>query len=545
MEKPDGGIEHFVRAVDEPRIILGENGWIGETEGARAMVVRREEDGTYSLGFLFNFGTLIACMENGRERNVVPTSPQESAEAFGNLWTLDEKTRNLRIPPDVWATSGRLRLWFKNPNVAACLFAEFAALGLALLFFFRRWAVAVGLMLLLGGVWGIFACGSRGALVALAAAAFAMLLLRVRKLLTLRRLLLTAVVLTSIAGFAIWRGGADARFSRSFFSQDKQTSRTEIWKSVPQMVHDAPGGWGAGSSGRAYVEWYQAESTCLLRDLISAHFTYLVEWGWLARGIFFAGWLLVLSAGVLMACRGGSLLPLTAWLTFGVAGVFNPVSRHWETWILPVSQAVALFVWLFQNRRTLRNCALFAMGMSLLLCGGLYLAGYWQGSSSRPSVCFSGGAVLVNGKNPTTWLVDDDLTLHGGYWWTFGREVREYYRQNPRAEALGIVRSVEALPSDAKKVVVVGKATPDFIDALTTGRMTIAPSAEIVFLSPSLSETSIRRTDFAARRVSFIRGEFASRLSGDHDRDADQRVEVRGAELYIPNWLSMILARGR
>jgi hypothetical protein len=83
---------------------------------------------------------------------------------------------------------------------------------------------------------------------------------------------------------------ANERFTQGI--QDRSiANRLEIWRQVPKMIADAPMGWGVGNAVRAYQNWYQPlDHGVTYLNLVSTHFTWLVEFSWWQRILYCFGW---------------------------------------------------------------------------------------------------------------------------------------------------------------------------------------------------------------------------------------------------------------
>jgi hypothetical protein len=90
---------------------------------------------------------------------------------------------------------------------------------------------------------------------------------------------------------------AHNRVKQGLAAEDRSISnRLLIWKAAPQMMHDAPGGWGAGNAVTAYMEWYQPlERTEKYRTLVNSHIRWLVEFSWPQRVGYVFGWVAALE----------------------------------------------------------------------------------------------------------------------------------------------------------------------------------------------------------------------------------------------------------
>ncbi len=124
------------------------------------------------------------------------------------------------------------------------------------------------------------------------------------------------------------------RFSPEYGAQDASIgNRLLIWKHVPSMIADAPGGWGVGNSGKAFMTWYQAgDADEEYRTLVNGHFTFLTESGWGAGALYLMLWALALRLAFRASPAAAGVL-----VAFGTAAMFSTVTEEFVLWILPAS----------------------------------------------------------------------------------------------------------------------------------------------------------------------------------------------------------------
>lgn len=116
-------------------------------------------------------------------------------------------------------------------------------------------------------------------------------------------------LLVIIAGYAFC-SGVSKRFSVGYAVHDRSVlNRLALWQTVPQMIADAPHGWGLGNAGHAYMEWYQPLSSMeRYRTLVNSHFTWLVELSTPFRILYMTGWILILAITWRYAKKKGGAL---------------------------------------------------------------------------------------------------------------------------------------------------------------------------------------------------------------------------------------------
>ena len=532
----DGRVRMFVRDEDEPRALMGEDGWAAELDGRRSLIMKEGSSPSQQMGFMFVDGHLRKQLVGSKESNVAVPPPGNDPAAISALWPKPDERLIAAQAPDIWKDGDRLRLWFDNPNKAGFLFAELVIAALALLFLGPVWVRIIGGVASLAAFAGLVQTSSRGAFLALLCGIASIGITRFKSLFSLKRLAMVALAAVLAIG-GLFASGQFDRLGKNLFNEgQRETSRITVWKAVPSMVVDAPCGWGHGNSARAYIDWYQPKSECLLKDLISGHLTFLVESGWFVRFAYVFFWLAVLLISLVRAFRGSSSVPLAIFVAFAVAGCFNPVIAVPEMWIVPAVALIVVAVGFFKDggfRRNVMPLSLAAVGAVVVMA----LPFAWTAIfPAELQVAKKGGTVLLNGKSPDTWIVDDDYVLHGGYWWREGRFIRDYFVEHPNAPALGFARDVKELPDQADKIVLVGEAGRDFIASEKR------PAAKhILFLSPPFSWAEVPSELLKSCEVSLIAGEHAARLASNGQKPPDWVQIVLGAELYIPNWIEYVL----
>ena len=534
MRQPDGQVRLFVRDADEPNLLHGEHPWLAEIDGTRTLVMTDPDFKGGQTGFMFMNGFLRNLLADGREYKIKPVAAAKSADGIARLWPAADERLVAATAPDIWKDSSRLRLWFDNPNKAGLLFAELALAALALVFLRPVGLRILGGLLSLAAFAGLALTASRGAFLAFICGLLVLALMRVKALFSWRRLALLAGVGLVVIGclFAFKQG---ERFGRDLFREgSRETSRLAVWKSVPCMMVDAPGGWGFGNSARAYIDWYQEKSDCLLKNLISGHLTFLVEAGWALRFVYIFGWAFLLSLSFVQAFRGKSPIPAALLSAFAVAACFNPVLTVPELMLVPLVAAGCVLARLCADRmRFWRMCVAVAVGTAGLVIVGVFVAAAFMREGMR--IHKSGDAVCLNGASPDVWLVDDDYVLHGGYWWLFGRGLRAYFSENPSARAVGRAVSLDSLPREMDTLVLAGEACRDYLTCVQRPK-----AAHTIFISPPFGWNEIPEEVLSASDVRLVAGALATR----HQSMPEERPEwvrlVSGAELYIPDWMSYL-----
>lgn len=543
LDRPGDGPLFFERDAEDPEHVLnGMAPWVAELDGRTARVMTDPDFKGGQTGFMFVDGALRGLLVDGREYKVPVANPGTNVEAMATFWPAPEARRRDVEVPDIWKDSGRLRLWFDNPNKAGLLFAELALAFLGLLFLARPWALGLGL----AGAAASFGCllwtSSRGGFLSFLCGLGVLGLFSARRLATRRNLIVLAAACVLAVG-GLFASGQGGRLVGKLFKEEQRTeeqratSRLTIWREVPRMIVDAPGGWGVGKSAEAYIDWYRRGGNCLLKDMISGHLTLLVEQGWAVRTAYLLAWAFLLLFALLHAMKGGAPSPLALWTAFFVGACFNPVLAEPALLVLPLAFVVPLArAAVRRDRRRQAACALAlgCAGVAVVAFGTVLAARNL--SSGAVSVTRTDEAVVLNGTAPSVWIVDDDWVLHGGFWWLRGAEIRAGVRAHSPDAAVGYARRVADVPRETKRLVLVGEAGKDFLELAEQPR-----AKEVVFVSPPFTWREIPESLRAGCKVELLCGTLAARAAGLSRKDAPDWVRfVPGAQLYIPNWTDVL-----
>ena len=425
-----------------------------------------------------------------------------------------------------------------SPNKAA---AVLVLLMLPLLAFSvrarRKWIRwCAGMILVLVG-YGQMRTFSRGGLVAFLLGAFVLLVGLCKSLVVGRRWIPVLLTACTLVGAAVWTGFAGRVADSSPTADASVGNRLAIWRNVPCMMVDAPGGWGRGAAGDAFMGWYQPlDKTERYRTLVNSHFTWLVEWGWCGRFALVWAWLLVFGAGIVRWRTRGDPLPLAVWTSFATAAFFSSVAEEWIVWVVPV---VALMpaAWTFCTakgaRRAVFVATLIASGVLLSAC--VVLGVYCRpGGVPRIDRSPDGTRLTVGTGRPDAWMVCDEAVMGGA---AFGRVLRGFIKTPDGAgRAYGLVHDLSAVPSDVRRLSLCGRAADAGPDALA--RFTALEDVRVI--SPNRPE------DWLASRGArpYIRvfcGEFSPNCPAE---DAEGLTVVFGAADYLPNWPRLAFGNG-
>lgn len=425
-----------------------------------------------------------------------------------------------------------------NPNKAAILLAFLLLLLLAAAVrAHRRWVCwCCGTLAALAG-YGLAHTFSRGGLVAFVAGAFALLIGLRKSLLGGRRWLPVIAATCALMGAIAWTGFAE-RIARSSPTTDASVgNRLVVWRYVPSMMVDAPGGWGRGTAGDAFMGWYQPlDRNERYRTLVNSHFTWLVEFGWTGRFALVWMWLFALGIGIVRWRMRGDPLPFAIWTSFATAAFFSSVAEEWIVSVVPVVALVpAIKTFCLAPAATRR----LTMATTLLTSGLLLSVLVVLGITCRPSDALpvhrsaDGTRLTVGDGERAGWIVCDTATMGGA---AYGRALRAFM-QTPEGDRriYGIARDLAAVPPDVRRLVLCGLAT----DAGPMALARFASLADVRVLSPN------RPTDWLAARGEkpFVRvfcGEFSPTCPPD---DAEGLTVVPGAANYLPSWPQLAFGR--
>lgn len=544
MRLPGGGIREFSEDPDHQGRMSSEDGWTGEMRDGWVRVSTRRGSKP-KVDWCFQNGTLKVLAVDGKAYGIdYPEPVRYAGTGIPPLWPDDDVLRQYRAEQGSnWSNGPRLLLWFTSPNRAGAFLAMMALVMLAGLLRFKPWAsrvpFAIGLLVALGL---LAKAASRGALLAFAVGALIVLVFELRRLGISRRIWCLyggALMLILLAVGSLFY--VSGRTRRGDAESDRQ--RQIVMRHVPGMIRDAPFGWGSyRRTGLAYFNWYQMVDDSMMRNnLISDHITRVVGGGWVRGGVYLAFWIGGVLLLLQLAWRGASPLPAALWSVLAVTAAWNLIFGESSVFILPLL-SLALLVRRDFWRRPLRLLVPLAVGVVLSVGVFAALGALADGlPRARPHIGKDGPRILIGGRDPHIWVVDDGAVLGGA---AAGMDIRRHYRLNLRAPAVGYVRDIRNLPSAERisRLVLAGKAGADYLDGLASqGNAKKLPRA-ICFLSPQFPVSRIPAELRSRTSVSAVIGEFAWRYDSVAGDRPDWVKIVKGAELYIPDWMKYALA---
>lgn len=379
-------------------------------------------------------------------------------------------------------SDGHLRwnLGWPTPNYAGAFLATLLALLIAFSRSRWRWGVLAAEA---GGLFLLAKTYSRGSVVALGLAWLFGLLAGRGWLRPGERWLWPArvgvlVLILLAVDFSWSRAGDSANPADGIREDGSVANRLALWQGGLRMIAAAPlAGWGAGESGRAYMNWYQEMD----RDegfatMVNSYLHVAVEHGLpVLMSVLFLLVLLVVtawrraavgetadrsqgksSAAVVMGA-GASLI---AW---AVANVFTTLWIEPRLWVVP-SLACLLLGWCIWRDRIglLKPALVAAVCLSLLAVGGLYGAGKWLLEKETLLVAPVGHGVVAEKQREAglaEWHVWPDPLVLGS---VPGKEMRRWLEDSdtPRLRLTvhpAVSLKPEKIPTETKGVLLFGR----------------------------------------------------------------------------------------
>ena len=552
MVFPDGLVREFQRDPARAGGLIGVNGWDGDVGDDGTIIIRNAEGGARER-FEFFRGRLVShtatdgtltkfAYDQPRQAPKMPYTPLDIVEFADEQKEATNYSRQELA--EKWADTGRLSFPYVNPNHAGALYAELTLLALIGVFFFwgrHRWlACALGAL-----AAGFAACtvwtGSRGSLLGLLVGLVAMFSFRMRRLVSSRLFWISVGLVTTV--LAVWLAfGGFSNLTRGFTATGgldwSNAIRLDMWKTAPRMMVDAPGGWGDVRAGHAYFDWYQPiDALCLTGSLMNDHLTILTQTGWFGRFAYLFVLFFILIGGFWASWRCGRAITFSVWTAFTVMAWFNPLYEEWGLWLIPVGALAPLAVICVRRPKMV-----LGTGVAAIVVSALVLAAFlWSGTAAsgvpdRPPTHIDGARVLINGRHPRIWVVDDGRGAFGGM--LASRDIRAFYAADQHLPAIGYVRDIANLPSQGiDRLVLAGKAANDWMIRLSENekaRENLPKS--VVFVSPPFLPSEVSEGVLALCRPRLIVGEFAARYQAEYANAPSWVVIVPGMEKYLLLW---------
>lgn len=419
-----------------------------------------------------------------------------------------------------------------NPNLTAAVIAMLmiAVCGLG---FIRKWGFWVALPLVTGLGVCLLHTMSRGGLVALLAGSVPLAII-VRRPWSRTRILAICGAVAIVVASSIYLK-THKRFSNGIAQEDRSiTNRLVIWRDVPRMMLDAPGGWGWKQAATAYMQWYQdVDRPERYRNLVNSHFTWLVEMNWLLRIAYVLAW-----GGVLLLCfssqaHGGLSVPLGVWIAFGTAGFFTHVAESIYVWILPLLfllVGVALRV-KWRAWPSPRQWGVSAMaGLIILAC--FVGSSYMRGSSGIHRLP---GAVTIGAGTPKIWMIADQKVVGDSY----GKTIRRYLATQPDSPSIAIAESAVAV-SGGPGVTVAICGTPSPADLIHLNSM-LGTKTRLIALNPAFFPQELSNIALNQQLAEAVFGEFSQSPALSAWKGVATIRQLEGVGDFIPGWPELLL----
>ena len=421
---------------------------------------------------------------------------------------------------------------FGNPNKAALLLAFVALLSVAAAFRAKsRWRSIICAAAGAAAVYGLVHTFSRGGFVAFLAGLVVLLVGFRKQLLSRRAIALALIAVTLIAASALT--GFASRLASSSPSTDGSVgNRLAIWKAAPRMMADAPGGWGFGNSGAAFMGWYQPlDRHERYRTLVNSHLTWLVECGWVGRWALVAGWLFALGLGALRLKSKDDPVPLAVWLCFTTAAAFSSVAEDWFAWVVPAAALIPALV--SPTAKARLAVAATALAGGALLVVTLAVCGHLMPTEIQVHRSSDGSRIVLGGGEPTEWIVFDSVTMGGE---TYGRALRKFALSRQSGDtAYGVAYGISAVPRNVRRLALCGAAADEGPASLAG----FPEVTEVRVLSPKkprawLTQLTTHNSQLTTTNYHHV---FCGELSPScPPEDIAGLKTIPGASDYLPEW---------
>lgn len=253
-------------------------------------------------------------------------------------------------------------------------------------------------------------------------------------------------------------------------------NRLAIWRGGLKMIAAAPlTGWGAGESGRAYMNWFQdIDRHQTYTTIVNSYLHVAVEHGLPVLGgvLFGLGWFLAVAwrsarsaeescndalrvhrsravrtetvkRPALMMAMGASLV---AWM---VANIFTTLWIEPRLWIVPAAVGFGLGwnAWKIAGLR-LASLMVVSLVVAFFVVGGLYGTGRWlMRDGLRPIFPGTSGSVVLRSTKSASaiWHVWPDPTVLGP---TPGKELRRLLDVEFVEATLIVYRAAPSFPAE-------------------------------------------------------------------------------------------------
>lgn len=548
---PDGTVREFERQNASDGLLLRSvGGWSGTVSPEGMAELRGAGADGACQSWTYDRGRLTRMSVGGTVKTwgydaprVAPPCPYEPLAVleYENA-ARDAKEYSRQELSGKWSGTGRLAFPYVNPNHSGCLYVGLALLALLLSMSSSCWARAAGYAMFVGFAVLVLLTQSRGSLLGLGTGAAVFIMPRIGSVIRSRRFWAAVAVLAVVlaAWFCVFGQGMWSRGFSGGALDWSNAVRVDMWMAAPRMMADAPGGWGFCGAGHAFMGWYMPSSAyCLTGSLMNDHLTLMTDHGWCFRWMYLFVVFCLFGAGWLALRVRGNAVPLSVFSAYAVMIWFNPALDEPGLSAIPV---IATCLSLPAVRRIRKRPAVkFLCSASLasaVVCGSIFV----MGSNSprrgdQVAVYADGNRVLINGKNPEIWVVDDGRGALGGV--LVARDIRDFYLSQPSVPSMGLVRSIDDLPERGiSRLVLAGKAANDWLLKLSEDESyrRYLPKS-VVFVSPPFNPSEVPSAVVALCRPVLVVGEFAALFRDEYSGSLPPWVKViPGMEKYIMQW---------
>jgi hypothetical protein len=421
----------------------------------------------------------------------------------------------------------RMDWGFGNPNQTAALIVTIMFAVWTLAFLWRK-GFWIGLWLFCGLGILLVHTFSRGGIAAFALGVAALLYFAPRPWPNTRIIGGVACVWIMFGASVFLQ--ANQRFTQGF--QDRSiANRLDIWKEIPVMIADAPGGWGIGNAARVYENWYQPlDRKESYVNLVSTHFTWLVEFSWWQRICYCFGWFMV---GLL--CWPPKerdrlrwfVVPLSIWVSFFVTAIFSHVAESAWLWMLPAAAFLSVLVVRWRAGLWPRVLAWSsALVASIVVVTAVTIEGI---RADALHVHGSPHLVKVGNGEPRIWVVRN-VGIMGEH---YGKALRRFMENHPLVFPVALVDSVHDVPQDYRGLLVVCGDLPDL------DRKLLHSEGRLLLLNPSFFPREAGVTSGQVTSVLF--GEFSQSPSIQAWQSVGHVKTLEGIGDFVGSWPMLVV----
>lgn len=415
----------------------------------------------------------------------------------------------------------RMDWGFGNPNKTAAFILQLILLVIYL-FEYRTWQRYLGILVFLLLSICLFHTFSRGGIISYLLSLSLFIPLFVRKCLNKRTYIILFIGSFFLLGYIYFIGLLD-RSTNFIFNEDKSvTNRIEIWRNVPQMIYDAPYGWGIGNSGNAYMQWYQSlEKDEKYRTLVNSHFTYLVELNVIGRLIYIFIWVLFFSITFPRENKLIEILPFSVISSFFICSSFSSVAEEWRLWIIPI--ALTLFS-LYRHLSNLFFKRIIIISISVYL---LFYAIVCSISNSMNTIKIDKYRnVIIGDENNISGIIFADKEIVDLKLLSY--KLKSYSLNSQKGFLL---YNGDTLPNLNSKIFIFGGKllNPSIFDTIGN---------EIFLYSPKIPIEKF--THKALKKINVFVGEFACDDNSSAWREIKNAKTLQSIEYFIPNPIDLI-----